>query len=136
MPRRHAPLDIAVIGTGIARMSAARLLSSVHRVTVYEQADRLGGHSNTVEVPGPDGPVAMDTGFIVYNEATYPNLTALFHHLGVRPRAGTCRLPCRCATAHWDTGALGYWRAAGYAAPASKHNRGRDALPDGARAGA
>ena len=64
-------------------MSTAWLLSGAHRVTVYEQADRLGGHSHTVEVPGPDGPVAVDTGFIVYNESTYPNLTALFHHLDV-----------------------------------------------------
>ncbi len=83
MPRYHAPLDIAVIGTGIAGMSAAWLLSGNHRVTVYEQADRLGGHSNTVEVPGPVGPVSVDTGFIVYNEHTYPNLTALFRHLDV-----------------------------------------------------
>lgn len=83
MPRRHEPLDIAVIGTGISGMSAAWLLSGAHRVTVYEQADRLGGHSNTVDVPGPDGPVAVDTEFIVYNETTYPNLTALFHHLDV-----------------------------------------------------
>lgn len=83
MPRYQAALNIAVIGTGIAGMSAAWLLSGSHRVTVYEQADRLGGHSNTVDVPGPDGPVAVDTGFIVYNEQTYPNLTALFRHLGV-----------------------------------------------------
>ena len=83
MPRYHAPLHIAVIGTGIAGMGAAWLLSDSHRVTVYEQADRLGGHSNTVDVPGPDGPVAVDTGFIVYIEQTYPNLTALFRHLDV-----------------------------------------------------
>ena len=83
MQRRHAPLDIAVIGTGIAGMSAAWLLSHAHRVTVFEQSDRLGGHSNTVEVPTPDGPVPVDIGFIVYNEAAYPNLTALFRHLGV-----------------------------------------------------
>jgi uncharacterized protein len=83
MPRCHAPLEIAVIGTGIAGTSAAWLLSGTHRVTVYERAGRLGGHSNTVDVPGPDGPVAVDTGFIVYNEATYPNLTALFRHLDV-----------------------------------------------------
>jgi predicted NAD/FAD-binding protein len=86
MPRHPAPLDIAVIGTGIAGMSAAWLLSQAHHVTVYEQSDRIGGHSNTVEVAGPDGPVAVDTGFIVYNEATYPNLTALFRHLGVPTR--------------------------------------------------
>ena len=98
MPRRDAPLDIAVIGTGIAGMSAAWLLSGAHRVTVYEQADRLGGHSHTVDVPTVavptaevpmadvrkhDGFVAVDTGFIVYNEATYPNLTALFGYLNV-----------------------------------------------------
>lgn len=83
MPRYHAPLNVAVIGTGIAGMSAAWLLSGSHRVTVYEQAGRPGGHSNTVEVAGPAGPVAVDTGFIVYNEQTYPNLTALFRHLDV-----------------------------------------------------
>ena len=87
MPRYHPPLDIAVIGTGIAGMSAAWLLSGRHHVTVYEQADRLGGHSNTVDVAGPTGPVAVDTGFIVYNEQTYPNLTALFRHLGVTTQA-------------------------------------------------
>ncbi len=70
--------QIAVIGTGISGMSAAWLLSRRHDVTVYEQADRVGGHSNTVMAPGPRGPVPVDTGFIVYNEATYPNLTALF----------------------------------------------------------
>jgi predicted NAD/FAD-binding protein len=83
LPRCHQPLDIAVIGSGIAGMSAAWLLSKNHRITVFERADRLGGHSNTVEAPGPDGPVAVDTGFIVYNELNYPNLVALFHHLGV-----------------------------------------------------
>jgi len=77
------PLNIAVVGTGIAGMSAAWLASSRHRVTVYEQDRRIGGHTNTVVVPGPDGPVPVDTGFIVYNEANYPNLVALFRHLGV-----------------------------------------------------
>ncbi len=81
--RTTAPLNIAVVGTGIAGMSSAWLLSQCHRVTVYEKDDRLGGHSNTVEVEGPDGPIAVDTGFIVYNERTYPNLVALFNHLSV-----------------------------------------------------
>ena len=83
MPRHNAPLDIAVIGTGIAGMSAAWLLSGGHRVTVYEQADRLGGHSNTVDVPGP---VAAGRGghrLHRLQRATYPNLTALFRHLDV-----------------------------------------------------
>lgn len=76
-------LNIAVVGTGISGMAAAWLLSSRHRVTVYERADRLGGHSNTVDALTPHGPMAVDTGFIVYNEQTYPNLTALFRHLDV-----------------------------------------------------
>lgn len=86
MPHSRRPMDIAVIGTGIAGMSAAWLLSHAHRVTVYEQATRLGGHSHTTKVMGLDGPIAVDTGFIVYNEAAYPNLTALFHHLNVATR--------------------------------------------------
>ena len=77
------PLNIAVIGTGIAGMSAAWLLHKAHRVTVYEQNDRVGGHSNTVDVPTSVGSIPVDTGFIVYNERNYPNLTALFNHLDV-----------------------------------------------------
>ncbi len=79
----RAPLDIAVIGTGIAGLACAWLLSERHRVTVYESADRVGGHANTVEVSTASGAMPIDTGFIVYNETTYPNLTALFRHLNV-----------------------------------------------------
>ncbi|HEX7777265.1 MAG TPA: FAD-dependent oxidoreductase [Parvibaculum sp.] len=82
-----AGLRIAVIGTGISGLSAAWLLSRAHDVTVYEKSDYPGGHSNTVTVDGPEGEVAVDTGFIVYNELNYPNLTALFSHLGVRTQA-------------------------------------------------
>jgi predicted NAD/FAD-binding protein len=77
------PLDIAVIGSGISGMSAAWLLSQRHRVTVYELEDRLGGHSHTVDAPGPGGSTPVDMGFIVYNEVNYPNLVALFEHLKV-----------------------------------------------------
>jgi uncharacterized protein len=72
-------LKIAVVGSGISGLSAAWLLSKRHRVTLYEADARLGGHGNTVDVDG----VAVDTGFIVYNEATYPNFSALLDHLGV-----------------------------------------------------
>ena len=73
-------------------MSAAWLLSSAHEVTVYERADRIGGHSNTVDALTPHGAVPVDTGFIVYNENTYPNLTALFAHLGVPSEASEMSL--------------------------------------------
>ena len=75
---------IAVIGAGISGLSAAWLLSRAHEVTLYESEPRLGGHSHTVEAGG----VPVDTGFIVYNEPAYPNLAALFGHLGVATQAG------------------------------------------------
>ena len=73
------PQTIAVIGSGVSGLSAAWLLSKRHNVTLYEADNRPGGHANTVEVQG----VPVDTGFIVYNEPNYPNLTALFKHLDV-----------------------------------------------------
>ena len=74
---------IAVIGSGIAGLSTAWLLSRRHRVAIYEKNGRLGGHANTVEVDCPEGKVAVDTGFIVYNPRNYPNFSALLAHLGV-----------------------------------------------------
>lgn len=81
------PLKVAVIGSGVAGLSAAWLLSQRHRVTLYEKADRLGGHSHTVTAALSSGTVAVDTGFICFNDATYPNLIALFDHLGIKSRA-------------------------------------------------
>jgi hypothetical protein len=80
-------LDIAVVGSGISGLAAAWLLAQRHRVTLYEADARLGGHSHTVEVAARGKSVAVDTGFIVYNEPAYPNLTALFAHLGVATQA-------------------------------------------------
>ncbi|GAB4191241.1 MAG: NAD(P)/FAD-dependent oxidoreductase [Thalassobaculales bacterium] len=82
-------MRIAVIGSGIAGLSAAWLLSQRHDVTVYEKDARVGGHANTVEARLGGRQAAVDTGFIVLNERTYPNLLALFAELGVTLRAST-----------------------------------------------
>ncbi|HZT51465.1 MAG TPA: FAD-dependent oxidoreductase, partial [Stellaceae bacterium] len=83
-----ASLSIAVVGSGVAGLAAAWLLQQRHRVTLYEKDDRLGGHCNTVEVRDRAGNrLAIDTGFIVYNAINYPNLVALFQHLGVATHA-------------------------------------------------
>jgi predicted NAD/FAD-binding protein len=77
-------LKIAVIGAGISGIGAALALSGRHDVTLIEKDTRFGGHAHTVEAPRPGhAPVAVDTGFIVFNERNYPNLCAMFDHLGV-----------------------------------------------------
>jgi predicted NAD/FAD-binding protein len=76
-------LHIGVVGTGIAGLSAAWLLSRRYRVTVFEKEPRLGGHSNTVAARVGGELVDVDTGFIVYNERNYPELTAFFEHLEI-----------------------------------------------------
>ena len=76
-------MKIAVVGAGVAGLGAAWLLSRHHDVVVYEREARFGGHSCTVDVPTPRGPAPVDVGFIVFNELNYPNLVALFDHLGV-----------------------------------------------------
>jgi uncharacterized protein len=74
---------IAIVGTGISGLSAAWLLSQRHDVTVYERADRIGGHANTIVASIEGRRIPIDMGFIVFNRQTYPNLTALFARLKV-----------------------------------------------------
>lgn len=74
---------VAVIGTGIAGMACAAELHGLCELTVFEKNDYVGGHTNTVTVDEDGRPVPIDTGFMVYNEVTYPNLTRLFAKLGV-----------------------------------------------------
>ena len=76
-------LKVAVVGTGISGLSAAWLLSQRHDVTVYEQSERAGGHSNTVVACVGGHEIPVDTGFIVFNRRAYPNLSAMFEYLRV-----------------------------------------------------
>ncbi|RKF15710.1 FAD-dependent oxidoreductase [Alginatibacterium sediminis] len=74
---------IAIIGTGISGLVCARLLHQEHEVQVFEANDYIGGHTATVDVETPQGQFAIDTGFIVFNDRTYPNFIKLLHTLGV-----------------------------------------------------
>ena len=88
--------NIAVIGAGISGLAAAHLLSRRHRVHLFEQEHRLGGHTNTVIVATPEGDVALDTGFLVHNDRTYPNLVRLFRELGVATRDSDMSFAVSC----------------------------------------
>jgi predicted NAD/FAD-binding protein len=74
---------IAIIGAGISGMAAGNLLSRKHEVTLFEREPRLGGHTHTHEIETSQGVKPIDTGFIVHNDRTYPNLARLFRELGV-----------------------------------------------------
>src|SRR6478609_689511 len=79
-------MKIAVVGSGITGNAAALALSqATHRneVVIYEREARAGGHSATVDIDYDGAKIAVDTGFIVFNEKNYPNLTAMFDYLGV-----------------------------------------------------
>ena len=80
-------MNIAVVGSGISGLSAAWLLNSGHRVTLYEAAGYLGGHTNTVDVTLDGTTYPVDTGFLVHNDLTYPNLISLLETLGVETHA-------------------------------------------------
>ena len=87
----------AVIGSGVAGLSAAWTLAASGAVTLYEADGRLGGHADTHLVPEPGRPpVPVDTGFIVHNQRTYPTLLRLFAELGVQTRESDMSMSVRC----------------------------------------
>lgn len=77
---------IAIVGTGVAGLGCAWQLRNVADLTLIERQERPGGHSNTVTVDEEGSSISIDTGFIVFNHATYPNLVRLFEDLGVRTK--------------------------------------------------
>ena len=83
MLMNHSVSHIAVIGSGIAGLATAYYLSRKHQVFLFEKETRLGGHTHTVNVESSAGPLPVDTGFIVHNDLTYPNLIRLLRELRV-----------------------------------------------------
>jgi predicted NAD/FAD-binding protein len=78
---------IAIIGSGVSGLTAAYLLSKKHHVTVFEKNDRIGGHTATVDIEKDGEKLAIDTGFIVFNDKTYPNFLALLSEIGISKQA-------------------------------------------------
>ena len=89
-------MDIAIIGTGIAGLTVAHGLHRRHRVTMYEAADWIGGHTHTLDVTVQGRDYAVDTGFIVFNDRTYPNFVRLLDELGVASQPTTMSFSVRC----------------------------------------
>jgi predicted NAD/FAD-binding protein len=87
---------LAIVGGGIAGLAAAERLHHAHDLVVFEADTRLGGHTHTVDVDTPTGPLAIDTGFIVCNDRTYPRFLALMARLGVALRPSTMSFSVRC----------------------------------------
>lgn len=90
---------VAVIGAGVSGLTAAHVLSSARDVTLFEAEGRLGGHAHTHDVPvGADRTVPVDSGFIVHNERTYPQLLRLFAELGVETRPTEMSMSIACTS--------------------------------------
>lgn len=89
-------MKIAIIGAGISGMLAAYLLFEQHEITVFEAGTRPGGHSNTVDIVLGGQSYAVDTGFVVYNDRTYPGFVRLLDRLGVASRPSAMSFSVRC----------------------------------------
>jgi uncharacterized protein len=88
--------SIAVVGAGVSGLTAAWILQRAAEVTLYEALPRLGGHAHTHDVAAGDHTVRVDSGFIVHNARTYPNLLRLFAELGVETRDAEMSMSVRC----------------------------------------
>lgn len=95
-------MKIAIIGAGISGLTAAYRLSAAHHITLFEANDYLGGHTNTVEVELGGERQVIDTGFIVFNDWTYPSFIELLDELGVRSRLTSMGFSVRCDFANLE----------------------------------
>jgi predicted NAD/FAD-binding protein len=87
---------IAIIGAGISGMVSAYLLDRAHDITLFEAADRIGGHTSTIRIAHEGRELDVDTGFVVYNEVTYPNFVKLLDVLGVQTEPTSMSFSVRC----------------------------------------
>ncbi|MCG8407829.1 MAG: FAD-dependent oxidoreductase [Phycisphaerales bacterium] len=90
-------MRIAIVGSGVSGLVAAYLLQRDHEITVFEADDRVGGHAHTVDVMSGNRRLGVDTGFMVFNEAAYPNFTKLMHRLGVQSQPSDMSFSVQCA---------------------------------------
>ena len=97
-------MNIAIIGTGISGLTAAHYLRDRHELTLYESAGRIGGHTATVDVSWQGRDYAIDTGFIVYNDWTYPNFIELLQTLGVETQPTEMSFSVRCDSSGLEYG--------------------------------
>lgn len=98
---------IAVIGSGISGLAAAYYLSRRFEVSLFEKEPRIGGHTHTVTVESSRGPLAVDTGFIVHNDRTYPNLVRLFAELGVETQPSDMSFAVNCPSTGYEYSSRG-----------------------------
>jgi predicted NAD/FAD-binding protein len=94
--RRNERLSIAIVGAGISGLTAAYLLHGMHDITLFEAEQQPGGHSSTTRIKRHGRPFDVDTGFVVYNEITYPNFVKLLDRLGVESEPTSMSFGVRC----------------------------------------
>ena len=105
---------IAIIGSGIGGLGAAWLLSRAHEVEVFERDSRIGGHTHTTRVIGPDGEhLALDSGFIVHNDTTYPLLVRMLRELGVATQPSHMGFSVTCRACGLEFSGVRLWMQPG-----------------------
>ncbi len=89
-------MNIAIIGSGISGLTCAYLLSGSHKITLFEANNYLGGHTNTIDIDLEGSSYAVDTGFIVYNEKTYPLFKKILKQLDVQTQPSNMSFSVKC----------------------------------------